>query len=81
MTFEQIRDDACRRAGITVADFYNGRQRPKVWARKVVAHKLRSDGWSLDKIGILVDRHHATVVHMLKTPPANYQPKRKLIKC
>lgn len=79
MTFEQLRDQTCRRAGISTHDFYYGRSAPKVWARKVVAHKLRKQGYSLDQIGILINRDHSTVVYLLKTPPA--PPVRKLIKC
>jgi len=42
------------------------RKREKVYARFVVCRYLRNNGWSLTKIGEVVNRDHATVIWALK---------------
>jgi hypothetical protein len=44
----------------------NTRKRPHVDARKIYARILKDKGWSLQKIGNSIDKHHSTIIHYLK---------------
>lgn len=41
------------------------RKRAFVVGRSLVARQLRIDGWTLERIGIVLNRDHATVSHAL----------------
>jgi hypothetical protein len=42
------------------------RKREKVYARYVISRYLRNKGWTLQKIGGLLNRDHSNIVHGLK---------------
>lgn len=44
----------------------NTRTRPHVDGRKVYARILKDKGWSLQKIGNSINKHHSTIIHYLK---------------
>lgn len=45
----------------------NSRDRDGVWKRSATSFFLRENGFSLEMIGTLLNRNHATVIHALKT--------------
>jgi len=42
------------------------RSRPKNYKRIIVANVLRSEGYTLQEIGTLMKRNHATIINMVK---------------
>lgn len=53
--------------GIVGEDIRSRRRKALVvWARNFVAYQLHLDGYSLNKIGYVINRDHATVVHALE---------------
>lgn len=58
---------APRHGRVALSVFAENRDPATVAARRDVARMLRSIGWSLPRIGrALGDRHHTTVMHLLK---------------
>ena len=41
------------------------RKRRVVVGRSLVAYQLRLDGWTLERIGLAINRDHATVMHAI----------------
>lgn len=39
---------------------------PAVLARRLVYQRMKSEGYSLSKIGKLMQRHHTTILHSLR---------------
>jgi chromosomal replication initiation ATPase DnaA len=54
----------CSRADV----FGRCQQHHIVQARAEVARRLRERGWSLPRIGRVLDRHHTSILHLLRKP-------------
>lgn len=46
-----------------------GRDPKVMMARSEVAAFLHGNGWSLNRIGALMHRHHTTILHMIRMAP------------
>lgn len=52
------------------------RERPAVAARRAVAHRLRSEGWSLKEISRGLRMHHTSILHLLERPGPDLRYQR-----
>lgn len=61
--------------GVPRTDLFGQRRSTTICAlRRVLYHTLRNAGYSLQEIAATTNRHHATIIHYLKTPvPNNYK--------
>lgn len=61
-------DEICRRLGFSYEEVLSkNRKREFVNLRIALAVRFRSRGISLSKIGVLLNRNHATIIYYLKT--------------
>jgi len=60
-------DDICARHGVDLDDLRsNRRDLQAVRARQEVCGTLHDAGWSLNRIGRLLERHHTTILHAVR---------------
>ena len=80
-SFQELRAKACRVFRVSKDDFKNSKFRESVHARSYVAHYLRTKkNASWQKIGMLLNRYHKTVVYIVRAWPENYKIARTYIK-
>ena len=80
-SFQELRAKACRVFRVSKDDFKNSRFRESVHARSYVAHYLRTKkNASWQKIGMLLNRDHKTVLYIVRAWPENYKIARTYIK-
>ena len=59
--------DVAKKTGVSFDNIVSERRYPSyVRARRMVAAELRRRGYSLHRIGCYMQRHHTTILHMLR---------------
>ena len=68
MTFEQLKDLACKHFKVTKSQIEEkGRKVDVVYARIAIANILHSKGYTLHEIGDMLNMTHSNVLHHVKT--------------
>lgn len=68
MTFEQLKDLACKHFKVTKSQIEGkGRKMNVVYARIAIAKILHSEGYTLQEIGSMLNMTHSNVINYIKT--------------
>lgn len=79
MKAQEILQQVSNDLGVSVESIISeSRKSNLVAARSIVCRKMRQEGFSLEEIGETINRHHASVVHSLKTYKGDGTKKPKI---